>query len=344
MRKILLSLLLAALLLSSCNFPIKSSAASQPTIIPISDFIMNVGLKYKPTPTPFQPVYISTPTPSTTDESGSTQNTKTPRNYGVNINKPRPEGQVNILLLGSDWRPGMGYRTDVIMVLSLYPDQGKVTVTSIPRDLYVHIPGLGEDRINVVQAYGGFALTQAAFQDNFDISLDYYMMTNFAGFQNIVDTLGGINVYAAWTLTDVCDLPQAVNKYCTVPAGWNNLNGATALWYVRSRHSSSDFDRLRRAQEVIKAIFSKLISLDAVERSAELYDLFISSVETNIPLETVVNLLPLAARVAGDTSKIEAFAIGGDETYDYIVPSTGAMVLVPDWDLIKEIILKAFYQ
>lgn len=343
MRKILLLLFLMLFILAGCNFPIKPGAQAKPTIIPISDFIMNVGLKYQATPTPFQPIYQSTPTPASTENPQNTGKTKTPRNYGVNIDKPRPAGQVNILVLGSDWRPGSGYRTDVVMVISLYPNQGKVTVTSIPRDLYVSIPGIGDERINVVQAYGGFPLSQATFQDNFDINLDYYMMTNFAGFQNIIDTLGGINVYAASTLTDLCALPQAVNKYCTVLAGWNTMNGATALWYVRSRHSSSDFDRLRRAQEVLKAVFSKLISLDAVSRSAELYDLLISSVETDIPLDTIVQLLPLAAKVASDTSLMEGYSIGVNETSDYIVPSNGNMVLLPDWDLIKEIILKAFY-
>jgi len=121
------------------------------------------------------------------------------------------------------------------------------------------------------------------------------------------------------------------------------MNGATALWYVRSRSSSSDFDRLRRAQEVLKAVFTKLMSLDAVGRSAELYDLLISSVETDISLDTIVKLLPLAVKVAGDTSLVEGYAIGADATSDYIVPSNGNMVLLPDWALIKEIILKAFY-
>jgi polyisoprenyl-teichoic acid--peptidoglycan teichoic acid transferase len=343
MRKFLLASLAVMFLLTGCNFPIQPNKAPIPTIIPISDFIMNVGLKYPPTPTPFQPQYISTPPPSESEVPGIGEVTQVPENYGLNIPDARPVGQVNILLLGSDWRPGMGYRTDVIMVVSLFPEQGKVTVTSFPRDLYVFIPGMGEERINVVQAYGGFPLSQAAFQENFDVTLDYYMMTNFAGFQNIIDTLGGVNVYASSTLTDVCALPQAVNKQCTIPAGWNTMNGATALWYVRSRSSSSDFDRLRRAQEVIKAVFTKMMSLDAVGRSAELFDLFISSVETDLALDTIVKLLPLAVKVAGDTSLVESYAIGATETSDYIVPSNGNMVLLPDWALIQEIILKAFY-
>ena len=230
------------------------------------------------------------------------------------------------------------------MLVSLNPTKGTVTVTSFPRDLYVEIPGIGYERINTTQQFGGFALTQATFQDNLDAPVDYYMMTNFYGFKNIIDTLGGVNVNAAYTLTDTCDLPQAYNKYCTVYAGTTAMNGATALWYVRSRYSTSDFDRTRRAQEVILAIFQKLMSLNAINRSAELYDLFTSSVETDIPLDIIVKLLPMASQVLANPSIIQRFAIGEADTSSYVVPSTGAMVLLPNNDAIAEIIRQALYQ
>ena len=100
------------------------------------------------TPTPFQPAaevamtstpaWTLTPTP---DESKI-----------ISLGLARPEGQVNILLLGSDFRPGLGYRTDVMMLLSLMPDQNLITLTSFPRDLYVDLPGYGYERINAVLA------------------------------------------------------------------------------------------------------------------------------------------------------------------------------------------------
>ncbi len=341
MRKGITLLLIIAITLTGCNVTAKASVDSTP--VPISDLLLNGGKKYQPSPTPFQPILptatvqpTSTPVPTPTQED--TYSSK------VNLDLSRPSGQINILLLGSDWRPNSGYRTDVIMVLSLNPDSGRVTITSFPRDLYVDIPGVGYERINAAQAYGGFELTKATFANNFDIPLDYYMMTNFAGFQSIINILGGINVYAAASLYDNCDLPQAVNKYCYVPVGNITMDGATALWYVRSRYSTNDFDRTRRAQEVMLALFQKLMSLDAVNRSSELYNMFISSVDTDVPLDVIVKLLPLASKILSSPSIVERFAIGAGETYDYIVPSNGAQVLIPDKALVGNIVQQAFYK
>ncbi len=341
MRKGMTLLLIIAIILTGCNVTANRSAQSTP--VPVSDLLLNVGNKYQPSPTPFQPILptatilpTSTPVPTATPED--TYSSK------VNLGLSRPSGQINILLLGSDWRGNSGYRTDVILVLSVNPESGRVTLTSFPRDLYVEIPGVGYERINAAQAYGGFELTKATFENNFDVTLDYYMMTNFAGFKNIINILGGINVYAAASLYDTCDLPQAVNKYCFVPVGNMTMDGATALWYVRSRYSTNDFDRTRRAQEVLLALFQKLMSLNALNRSSELYNMFISSVDTNLPLDVVVKLLPLSSQILSNPSSVERYAIGAAETYDYIVPGSGAMVLIPDKNLVANIVQQAFYQ
>lgn len=180
--------------------------------------------------------------------------------------------------------------------------------------------------------------------NNFGIEIDYYMITNFNGFISIVDTLGGIDVNAASALNDLCILPQAVNDYCYIPAGMNHLNGRTALWYVRSRHASNDFDRTRRAQEVLVAIFQKAMSLDALSRGTELYELFQSSVETNIPIGTVLELLPLGSKILSDPSLIRRYAINSGHVSNYIVPGTGAMVLVPNKALVDEVIRQALSQ
>ena len=121
------------------------------------------------------------------------------------------------------------------------------------------------------------------------------------------------------------------------------MDGDTALWYVRSRYSTSDFDRTRRAQEVIVAIAQKMMSLNAVNRAPELYELFRNSVETDIPLDLVVRLLPSAAKTVNDPSSIKRFAISEDQITHYIVPETGAMVLLPDFVSIESTIRDALY-
>ena len=344
MRKTLLALLIVILLLSGCNFPITREFTS--TVIPISDLLINQQSKYPNTPTPFQPIQPTPGQPLPTGDPGAATQSGNP-SESTPLAPPqldKPEGQVNILLLGSDWRAGSGFRTDVLLLVSLNKVTGTATLLSFPRDLYVEIPGIGLERINAAHPYGGFELTSATFMNNFGIEIDYFMITNFYGFISIVDTLGGINVNAAWALNDLCALPQAVNDYCYVPAGNSHLDGRTALWYVRSRHSSNDFDRTRRAQEVLVAIFQRAMSLDALSRGAELYDLFKSSVETNISIGTVLELLPLGSKILSDPSLIRRYAITPAQVSNYIVPGTGAMVLVPNKALVDEIVRQALSQ
>lgn len=301
-----------------------------------------------PTLTPFQParpgasaIPLSTKQATATIQPTPTQ-ALTHEGY-ISLGLPRPEGQVNILLLGSDWRPGAGFRTDVMLLLSLNPLQNQVTLFSFPRDLYVYIPGFGYERINTTQAKGGFNLTAETLLYNFDVPVDYYMMTNFYRFQNIIDALGGISLYAAYDLYDRCDLPQASNKMCYIPAGLHRMDGATALWYVRSRYSTSDFDRTRRAQEVALAMAQRAISLDAMYRAPELYNLFVSSVETNVPLDLVIKHLPLAVDALSNPERVQRFAITQQHVSSYTVPETGARVFIPDYDAIAEIIRNAIY-
>lgn len=348
MKKFLLLCVALTLLITGCSNNAYISLPT-PTAIPISSFLLQSG--DHPTPTPFQPI---APTPTKTMTAVPTEiPTSTPVPTAMvaqfptsNVAEaPNASGRVNILILGSDYRAGRGFRTDVIMLLSINTANQSVTLTSFPRDLYVSIPGIGMERINTAQEYGGFELTTATFQQNFGVTPNYYVMTNFDGFKGIIDTLGGIDVEAATTLKDTCSVRSQEDGmgYCTVPAGTYHMDGEMALWYVRSRHSSSDFDRTRRAQEVITALFKKIVSEDGLNRATELYNLFKLNVETNIPLSEIATLLPVASKVAGDTSIIHRYAIGSSETYNYITAS-GAMVLVPDQTAVLSIIQQALSQ
>ena len=286
-------------------------------------------------PTPFQP-FIASVTP--TSEGYSIQNSRMP------VSDLRsPSGQINILLLGSDWRPTSGYRTDVVLLVSIFTKEQKVNLLSFPRDLYVDIPGFGQERINTTQAKGGFELTKATFEYNFGIHLDYYLLTNLNGFQAIVDTLGGIDINAATNLYDRCDLPYSHGSYCSVGPGEHHLDGPLALWYVRSRNSTSDFDRLRRAQEALEGLFYKLMTWDAISRAPELYNLFISNVETNLTLNDVLPLLPLASKIASEPSRVQRFSIDRSQVTASTNPNTGAYILIPDYNAIWQIIKQAIY-
>ena len=116
-----------------------------------------------------------------------------------------PENRINILLLGIDRRgnkAGWGYLTDTIIIVTVDLDNNTAGMLSIPRDLQVPIPGNGEDRINTANVWGtnqkypggGPALLKRTIEANFDIPIDYYIMVDFDGFEQIIDTLGGVDV------------------------------------------------------------------------------------------------------------------------------------------------------
>jgi LCP family protein required for cell wall assembly len=248
----------------------------------------------------------------------------------------QPQGQVNILLLGSDQRPNTGgFRTDTIILLTLNPAQGTANLTSFPRDLYVYIPGWTINRINTAFAFGGFESLATTFEYNFGVHPDYYVLINFWSFEDVIDNLGGIDVEIAKPL---CDHRDKYGVYC-VSESIEHMDGETTLWYVRSRYSSSDFDRGRRQQEVVRAGFKKLLTLNGITRAPELYEIYQQNVTTDITFDVVASLLPLAARL-GDNERINHYFIGPAQVYNYVNYS-GAYVLIPIRDAVLEVMRQA---
>jgi hypothetical protein len=113
-----------------------------------------------------------------------------------------------------------------------------------------------------------------------------------------------------------------------------------ALWYVRARKSTNDFNRARRQQEVLLAIADKLISMDGLRRAPELFDVYKHTVSTNVRFTNIIPLLPLAAEIVADRSRILHYYIGPGQVWDYITPE-GGMVLLPQSDAIRELVRRA---
>jgi polyisoprenyl-teichoic acid--peptidoglycan teichoic acid transferase len=283
----------------------------------------------------------STPTPKSTSATTPTPDTDTTTRLPWNEDLMEPEGQIRIALLGSDYRPSSGFRTDVIMIVSINPESKTATVVSLPRDLYVQVPGKGEERINTAFPYGGFELFNATLEENFGFQVDYYVLTNFTGFVNIIDNLGGIDVNSAQSFYDTCDLPNASNGYCSVGVGDVHMDGATALWYARARYTSSDLDRTRRAQEIVLGIFNRLLQFDVITKIPSLYNIYSANVETNLDLATVTKLVPLASSIA-QSSNNRSYTVSTDDVTAYTTPSGGA-VLLPNYEKIFAILKNALY-
>jgi LCP family protein required for cell wall assembly len=326
--RILLLIFGFSILLSGCNIPLLTAIqGSSQTGNQVA--LMAVPFGATPTPTPFQPLQ---PTPTFIPTALPTlAPTSTPENIS---NAPGdtqpvgklvvPEGQINILLLGSDQRVSRGgYRTDTIILVSINTKAKTVSMISFPRDLYVLIPGWTHQRINTAMFHGGFELLARTLNHNFGIKPEYYVLVNFSAFRDIINSLGGIDVEVARNYTD-----QYWDKsYKTIPAGTVHMNAAIALWYARARKASNDFDRARRQQEVLHAVAKRILSLNALENAKDLYDIYIENVSTNLTWSEITPLIPLMVHFQ-DPSIIKRYVIGPGEVYDWITAG-GAMVLLP---------------
>ncbi|MCS7011379.1 MAG: LCP family protein [Anaerolineales bacterium] len=289
------------------------------------------------TRTPFEPQDPPTPTPSPLPPTPTPVPTATrpPAPTAAPISS---SGSISILLLGSDQRPGRGdFRTDVFLLLIIRPDSS-LALVSFPRDLYVYMPALGKkERINAAYEFGGFSLVSQTLQYNFGFRPDYFVLTNFSGFRSIVDSLGGIDVQVGKELTDArSGYPDGY----TVPVGIIHMDGETALWYVRSRKTTSDFDRLRRAQEVIIAIGQKLLTLQGLTRIPELYQTYKASVVTNLTLEDVLTLAPRLQGV--NPNQVERYAITPPLVTNWNDPVDGRFLLLPNIPGIQSLLRQAF--
>ena len=229
---------------------------------------------------------------------------------------------VNYLLVGSDTREGMdpnspdyggigdantttGRRSDTIMVLHVDNELGTASVMSLPRDLYVDIPGHGRDRINAAYSYGADVLVTTV-QQSLGIPLNHYLEVDFASFKTIVRALGGV---------DICfELPtRDTNTGLYVPEpGCYTLDEYQSLAYARSRHfeefkdgewhvdGRSDLGRIQRQQAFLQSAVSKAVSQTSSNpmRTGELVNAAVASLRvdpgTNL-VETADFLRPLAS-------------------------------------------------
>jgi LCP family protein required for cell wall assembly len=268
------------------------------------------------------------------------------------------EGErINILLLGIDRRggKGWGYRTDTMIIVSVDTVNNAVSMLSIPRDLYLEIPGVKETRINEANVYGysydypggGPALLKRTIEQNFGIPLDYYVMVDFDGFTQVIDTLGGVDVNVPRALHDTMypdPRPGDPFAYKTIhfDAGWQHMDGQRALQYARSRMSTSDFDRAKRQQQVLLAIREKAVDLGILNLITKLPSLFATMgnmVKTDMTLNEMKDLALLAPQI--DLGNIQSAVIEKPLVYGYRTEA-GAAVQLPKWELIDELVAEMF--
>lgn len=242
---------------------------------------------------------------------------------------------INVLLLGSDTaHPTNAGRTDVILIMSINRTANTVSMLSLPRDLYVYIPDHRVYRINTAFGYGeqeggagqGGQLLIETIRYNLGLEIDYWARVNFSGFQRIIDDLGGVDIAVDcgiqdWRLIEPGLDPTVEENWSlyTLPVGVHTLDGDLALWYARSRRTSSDFDRGRRQQAIMRGIWRRLNELGLYTQIADVWPQILENVETNLTLGDVLQLAPLAATI--DTSRLASYVLRpNQEVYSWQSP------------------------
>ncbi len=218
----------------------------------------------------------------------------------------------NVLLVGLETQEG-GARSDVLMLVTVNPQTEEVYVLSIPRDTRLYIPEVGyKTKITHSYGNGGIETTINAVQDLLDVPIDYYVTTNFDGFEDIVDTLGGVTVDVPFTFK--AQLTESL-KWKTYHEGEMDLNGNEALAYVRMRKTDpkGDMGRNERQQQVIKEIVDKGTSFSSITKIDDIMDDLGNNVKTNIPPSKFVSFVKLYSQIR--TTPIENLSIKGYDEY-----------------------------
>jgi LCP family protein required for cell wall assembly len=246
-------------------------------------------------------------------------------------------GRTNILLLGIDKTPtgSDAGRSDTNILTTIIPSQPYIGMLSIPRDLWVEIPGIGQNRINTAHFFAEAAVPgsgpKAALQavkDNFGIDVGYYFRVKFNGFEDVIDAMGGVDLVLA----------EPTAGY---PAGTHHLNGNKALAFARNRTGTDDFFRMAQGQLVIKSVFSQLLSPLKWFRLPAVLVAAARSIDTNVPFWLWPRLGFTLLRVG--PSRIDSRSISR-EMVTPTITNQGADVLLPNWERINPVLLEMFGQ
>ena len=207
----------------------------------------------------------------------------------------------NILLIGSDTRKvGGNGRSDAMIVISINKKTKEIIATSLLRDIYLHIPGKSNNRINAAYALGGADLLMDTLEENFKLQIDRYVSVDFFAFIDIVDAIGGVTLEVSEKDIPVINgyieeintlTGQEITKDQLTEEGTYLLNGKQTLGYVRNRYvGNSDFERTNRQRKVLEKIFEGVKGLNLLELN-KLMNTLLPQVTTNLTQGEIFSLI-----------------------------------------------------
>lgn len=227
---------------------------------------------------------------------------------------------LNILIVGVDRREDGGdQNADVLIIAHVDLINKRVAAVSIPRDLLVEIPGIGQDKINGAYNYGvladpdnpaaGVGMVRDTIESVFGVTLDGYVLVDFEGFETVVDSVGGVEVDVPY---EIVDETYPTDDYGTetlrFQPGLQHMDGETALKYVRTRHGDDDDARRQRQYQVLLALFDTGKSLGSVTRSDEIISALGDSIQTSFPFEQQLVLARIGAQTERGDIRLSSLA------------------------------------
>jgi len=256
-------------------------------------------------------------------------------------------GRVTILVMGMDYRDWLGgsgaSRTDTMLLLTMDPLNKTAGMLSIPRDLWISLPGFDSNRINTAyffgEAYdlpgGGPAMAVKAVEQLLGVRINYFAVVDFGAFVRFIQELEGvkIDVPASIRIDPIVGNPKILEP------GIQTLGGELALAYARARNTAGgDLDRAVRQQQVIMGIRDRLLNPESlttlIEKAPALYLELKNGVKTNLQLDEVIKLALLAQKIPGES--IKQGAISQSEVIMARTPA-GASVLLPLTEKIRQL-------
>ncbi len=249
-----------------------------------------------------------------------------------------PEGTTNILLLGKDVNAdGSGdARTDTMIIVSINRETETASMISLPRDLYVYLPTRIMSRLNTAVTLGGVELLEQAILYNFGIPIHYHALVDFEGFKQVVDLLGGVNMAVSCPLQDWRLISPELDptleenwEQFRLEAGLHQMDGDLALWYARSRLTTTDFDRGRRQQQLLQAMLNQSVDFGLVARAPELWAAFGDVVETDMDIGRILQLATIAPGIRANG--VQHLYLAG-KMQAWTIPDSGAAVQLPVWE------------
>lgn len=272
-----------------------------------------------------------------------------PRREAVHRDTPALDDTDNYLVVGIDRPPGRtrGGRADTIVVVVFDPESDHVGFVSVPRDLYLEIPGYGTARIGAApsvarkQDADELALLRDLVEEVLALEIESSVLVDLATFERTIDLLDGIEVEVPCPIRDNFIDPRTDSgrRVLDVPAGVVHMDGKTAAMYVRSRHGRSDWSRARRQQAVLVALRGELASLSSLSRVPDLMDEVDSSVVTDLSRLEMLALARRAMRI--EPEHMHGIVLGYGEVQPWRTPE-GAHVLRADYPAIDGAVSELF--